>query len=207
MSKKNNQVISIDKFNKIEELYYNRANDFYINLDKGTMLDVYSIITKKHKRKKKISLRFLDWFVTKYCKLYSISINVNNQYNKEDKYNINNRYKAQLKSFHKIYLDPFKRTKESFKFIYKCQGYEFITSLCQLNFMKWIIEYDILKYVINNYETLIEKVEYVNNLHKKNKNDEKSSLYSFNSSSSLTVDLDNNKLSKKDNKKRLILEI
>jgi hypothetical protein len=207
MSKKNNQVISIDKFNKIEELYYNRANDFYINLDKDTMLDVYSIITKKHKRKKKISLRFLDWFVTKYCKLYSISINVNNQYNKEDKYNINNRYKAQLKSFHKIYLDPFKRTKESFKFIYKCCGYEFITSLCQLNFMKWIIEYDILKYVINNYETLIEKVEYVNNLHKKNKNDEKESLYSFNSSSSLTVNLDNNKLSKKDNKKRLILEI
>lgn len=207
MSKKNDQVISIDKFNKIEELYYNRANEFYLNLDKDTMLDVYSIITKKHKRKKKISLRFLDWFVTKYCKLYSISINVNNQYNKEDKYNINNRYKAQLKSFHKIYLDPFKRTKESFKFIYKCHGYEFITSLCQLNFMKWIIEYDILKYVINNYETLIEKVEYVNNLHKKNKNDEKSSLYSFNSSSSLTVDLDNNKLSKKDNKKRLILEI
>ena len=207
MSKKNNQVISIDKFNKIEELYYNRANDFYINLDKNTMLDVYSIITKKHKKKKKISLRFLDWFVTKYCKLYSISINVNNQYNKEDKYNINNRYKAQLKSFHKIYLDPFKRTKESFKFSYKCQGYEFVTSLCQLNFMKWIIEYDILKYVINNYESLIEKVEYVNNLHKKNKNNEKSSLYSFNSSSSLTVDLDNNKLSKKENKKRLILEI
>ena len=207
MSVKNNQVVSIDNFNKIEELYYNRANDFYINLDKDTMLDVYSIITKKHKRKKKISLRFLDWFVTKYCMLYSISINVNNQYNKEDKYNINNRYKAQLKSFHKIYLDPFKRTKVSFKFIYKCHGYEFTTSLCQLNFMKWIIEYDILKYVINNYETLIEKVEYVNNLHKKNKNDEKSSLYSFNSSSSLTVDLDNNKVSKKDNKKRLILEI
>ena len=207
MSKKNNQVISIDKFNKIEELYYNRANEFYINLDKDIMLDVYSIITKKHKRKKKISLRFLDWFVTKYCKLYSISINVNNQYNKENKYNINNRYKAQLKSFHKIYLDPFKRTKESFKFIYKCQEYEFITSLCQLNFMKWMVEYDILKYVIDNYETLIEKVEYVNNLHKKNKNDEKSSLYSFNSSSSLTVDLDNNKVSNKDNKKRLILEI
>jgi len=207
MSKKNNQVISIDKFNKIEELYYNRANEFYINLDKDIMLDVYSIITKKHKRKKKISLRFLDWFVTKYCKLYSISINVNNQYNKENKYNINNRYKAQLKSFHKIYLDPFKRTKESFKFIYKCQEYEFITSLCQLNFMKWMVEYDILKYVIDNYESLIEKVEYVNNLHKKNKNDEKASLYSFNSSSSLTVDLDNNKVSNKDNKKRLILEI
>ena len=207
MSKKNNQVSSIDKFNKIEKLYYNRANEFYINLSENIMLDVYSIITKKHKRKKKISLRFLDWFVTKYCKLYSISINVNNQYNKENKYNINNRYKAQLKSFHKIYLDPFKRTKESFKFIYKCQEYEFITSLCQLNFMKWMVEYDILKYVIDNYETLIEKVEYVNNLHKKNKNDEKASLYSFNSSSSLTVDLDNNKVSNKDNKKRLILEI
>ena len=105
MSKKNNQVSSIDKFNKIEKLYYNRANEFYINLSENIMLDVYSIITKKHKRKKKISLRFLDWFVTKYCKLYSISINVDNQYNKENKYNINNRYKAQLKSFHKIILD------------------------------------------------------------------------------------------------------
>ena len=53
MSKKNNQVISIDKFNKIEELYYNRVNEFYLNLDKDTMLDVYSIITKKYKRELK----------------------------------------------------------------------------------------------------------------------------------------------------------
>ena len=49
MLKKNNKVISIDKFNKIEELYYNRVNEFYLNLDKDTMLDIYSIITKKHK--------------------------------------------------------------------------------------------------------------------------------------------------------------
>lgn len=195
-------IISIDNFTVKEKLYYERANNFYCNLDKETITIIYSIITKKNK-KNKLSLRFLDWFVTKYCKLYNISITVDNEYNSIHKYDINNNYKAQLKALHKNYLDPFKRTKKSFKFIYKCQGYEFTTSLCQLNFLKWIIEYDILKYVMNNYEKLSEKVEYVNKALKK----KKELNFSKNNDSSLTVDLNFEKISNEDKKKLLVLTI
>ena len=36
-----------------------------------------------------ISLRFLDWFVTRYCYLYKININVNNNLSIQKNFNIN----------------------------------------------------------------------------------------------------------------------
>ena len=70
-------LITIDKFSEIEKLYFIRINNFYKNLSNCDMQHVYDIITKN---KSKISLRFLDWFVTKYCKMYNTIIKVNNKY-------------------------------------------------------------------------------------------------------------------------------
>ena len=162
---------AIKHFNNVDKLYYEKANIFYKNLDSETMDMIYSIITKK-KRKKKISLRFLDWFITKYCKLYNITIKIDNKYNKIDKCDINSYYKAYLRSFHKSHMDPFKRTKKKekiFKFDYTCNGYTFTTTLSQLNFIKWIIENDILPYIINNYDELFQKIDHVNKFYKKKK--------------------------------------
>ena len=194
-------LITIDKFSEIEKLYFIRINNFYKNLINGDMQSVYDIITKN---KSKISLRFLDWFVTKYCKMYNTIIKVNNKYTNNDKFNINIHYKAQLRSYKKDYMDPFKRQKSSKKFKYECNNFEFVTSLCQLNFMKWIVENEILLYVNENYEYLYSKIDHVNLFYKKNKNSSSgSSLDTIDTNSSFTVDIDFNKIDETVNNKKI----
>ena len=205
----NNDLITIDKFSEIEKLYFIRINNFYKNLVKNEMQNVFDIITKN---KSKISLRFLDWFVTKYCKMYNTIIKVNNKYTNNDKFNINIHYKAQLRSYKKDYMDPFKRQKSSKKFKYECNEYKFITSLCQLNFMKWIVENDILLYVNENYEELSSKIDHVNLFYKKNKSStsSNSSLSTIDTNSSFTVDTNFNKIEDeviKKVKKSFVLEL
>lgn len=197
MDENNDDLINIDKFSEIEKLYFIRINNFYKNLNKDDMKNVYDIITKN---KNKISLRFLDWFVTKYCKMYNTIIKVNNKYTNNEKFNINIHYKAQLRSYKKDYMDPFKRQKSSKKFKYECNEYNFITSLCQLNFMKWIVENDILLYVNDNYDFLSSKIDHVNIFYKKNKNSSSSnsSLNTIDTNSSFTVDTDFNKIDEKE---------
>ena len=136
--------------------------------------------------------------------MYNTVIKVNNKYTNNDKFNINIHYKAQLRSYKKDYMDPFKRQKSSKKFEYKCNDYCFITSLCQLNFMKWIVENDILLYVNNNYEYLSSKIDYVNLFYKKNKSSSSSndSLNTIETNSSFIVDLDFNKIDEKIKKKK-----
>ena len=168
MSKKNNNVISIEKFNKIEGLYYNRANDFYINLDKETMLDVYSIITKKHKRKKKISLRFLDWFVTKYSSKYNVCYKNNED---DDDFNVHISYKAQLKSYKKKYFDPFRRRKKFYYYYDKNNlSKRILTTIGQLNFFRWAFANNVIHYVEHNHKTIFKA------MNKSNKEDKKRKL-------------------------------
>ena len=206
----NNELITIEKFSEIEKLYYIRINNFYKNLTHAELKNVFDIITKN---KSKISLRFLDWFVTKYCKMYNTIIKVNNKYTINDKFNINIHYKAQLRSYKKDYMDPFKRQKSSKKFEYECSDYCFITSLCQLNFMKWIVENDILLYVNENYEYLSSKIDYVNLFYKKNKSSSSSngSLNTIDTNSSFTVDMNFNRIDEKikikKEKKSFVMEL
>lgn len=195
-------LITIDNFSEIEKLYFTRINNFYKNLSIDEMQQVYDIITKN---KNKISLRFLDWFVTKYCKMYNTIIKVNNKYTNNDKFNINIHYKAQLRSYKKDYMDPFKRQKSSKKFKYSCNNFVFVTSLCQLNFMKWIVENDILLFVNDNYSYLSSKIDYVNLFYKKNKtsSSSNSSLSSIDTNSSFTVDTNFNIIEEKKVKKKI----
>ena len=157
-------VINIKDF-KSKELMYYRMLDKYFN-DNATDEEIQTmidIINGNHL----ISLRFLDWFVTRYCYLYKLSINVNNAYNKEKNFNINISYKAQLKSFKKKYFDPFRRKK---KFYYQCSNNNLLllTTIGQLNFFRWAITNDIIKYTSENYKEIIDKYVHVNTYFKKN---------------------------------------
>jgi hypothetical protein len=157
-------VINIKDF-KSKELIYYRMLDKYFN-DNATDTEIQTmidIINGNHL----ISLRFLDWFVTRYCYLYKLSINVNNTCNKEKNFNINISYKAQLKSFKKKYFDPFRRKK---KFYYQCGNNNLLllTTIGQLNFFRWAITNDIIKYTSENYKEIIDKYVHVNTYFKKN---------------------------------------
>jgi len=101
-------VIKITDFKSKELMYYNMLDKYFNNCTNDEIQSMIDIINGNHL----ISLRFLDWFVTRYCYLYKLSINVNNVYNKENNFNINISYKAQLKSFKKKYFDLFRRKKK-----------------------------------------------------------------------------------------------
>jgi hypothetical protein len=104
--------------------------------------------------KSNISLRLLDWFVTKYSRQYKIRYK--NNFDKDGSYfNVHASYISQLGSFKKQYFDPFRRCCK-FWFNYdKTNSNKMVyTTIGQLNFFKWAIEYDIIDYVECNYTKL-----------------------------------------------------
>ena len=155
-------VITLKDFKFKELMHYKKLDNFFNNSTKEECQMMVDIINGNHL----ISLRFLDWFVTRYCYLYKLAINVDNSYIKQKDFNINISYKAQLKSFKKKYFDPFRRKK---KFFYQCDknNLSILTTLGQLNFFRWALSYDIIKYTEENYRIIITKLTHVNSYFKK----------------------------------------
>lgn len=196
-------IITIDDFKKKEKMLYEVLNNFFSQCTLEEVQMIIQIIDGNHL----ISLRFLDWFVTRYCYLYKLSIPINNSYNKEQIFNVNISYKAQLKSFKKRYFDPFRR-KKKFNFWFGKHELNILTTLGQLNFFRWALSFDVIKYTANNYKEINGKMSHVNSYFKKNiielnsltitsseeqtdNNDKKSisdTLTNFNSENSLTDD-------------------
>lgn len=135
----------------------------------------------------KVSLRVIDWFITHYSKYKNILYWIDEENNKiyENilkvgphlrKFHLYLEYRAQLKSYTKLYFDPFRR-HERISFILEHKPITFIeTTIGQLNFFKWIFQNHILEY-IESHQKEIEKQmnEYQNSKKKEdpllNKND------------------------------------
>ena len=97
-----------------------------------------------------VSLRILDWFVTNYSKKNNIHFPVHHNNGTEKNFIVYLDYKSQLKAYSKSNFDPFCR-RERISF-YDHDNKELITTVGQLNFFKWIIENNILPFVIENYK-------------------------------------------------------
>jgi hypothetical protein len=156
-------IITINDFKKKEKMLFEVLNNFFTQCTLEEVQMIIEIIDGNHL----ISLRFLDWFVTRYCYLYKLSIPINNSYNKEQIFNINISYKAQLKSVKKRYFDPFRR-KKKFNFVFDKYNLNILTTLGQLNFFRWVISFDIIKYTERNYKEINNKISHVNSYFKKN---------------------------------------
>lgn len=96
-------------------------------------------------RSSNISLRTLEHFVLNYSKKYRVSY-------RENDHNIvfyYPDYKANLTSFPKKLFDPFRRTEEDEKiaFEYGTEGKYVMTTVGQLNFFKWALQYRLIEYV------------------------------------------------------------
>lgn len=114
-----------------------------------------------------ISLRVIDWFITHYAKHKNIIYWIDNKkniiyYDLENilpeyrKFHLYLDYRAQLKSYSKLYFDPFRR-HERISFIVQNKPLRAIeTTVGQLNFFRWIFQNHILDYLINHKE-LVEK--------------------------------------------------
>ena len=120
--------------------------------------------------KSPISLRILDWFSTNYSKKYGISYMVKKGIEYKH-FNVYVEYKSQLDAYSKKYFDPFCR-RNRIKFNISKNDY-IITTVGQLNFFRWVIENDIIKYILANYEDIENDM---NKIHKEqygNKKDTK----------------------------------
>lgn len=184
----NNQVVSIeDDIIEISQLkgkeiwHYSMLEKFFSTCDLSQIQRMVDIINGNHL----ISLRFMDWFVTRFCYLYKSTINIANQFCVQNNFNINISYKAQLKSFTKKYFDPFKR-KKKFIFTLDKQKISFLTTLGQLNFFRWAMTHDIINYTETNYRTIVSKYDYVNSFFKKHASSNSSNSTNSTQSTNLT---------------------
>ena len=131
--------------------------------------DMVDIINNKHN----ISLRMLNWFAMKYT-AYMKAITYINEDGENEMFDAKISYRARLNTYSKKYFDPFRRNK---KFDYNYDKKDSIkvveTTLCQLNFFKWLFQYNLLEYVEKNYDVLKDKIGVYNVQEKHNKEKKK----------------------------------
>ncbi len=143
----------------LNNIYIELLKSYYDNLDISTIKEITGII----KGESKLSLRLIDWVVTKYSKNYLFLIYTN----PNDLLNVYISYKSQLKNYTKKFFDPFKRgIIVNFEFK---DNSTIRTTVGQLTFFKWIYENNIIQYIFENQKTLYDKmyIYYINE--KKNK--------------------------------------
>ena len=141
-----------------QDLLLISLNDFY-NKNPEYKFILKKIINGNHK----LSLRLIDWLVTHYSRINNIYYWIHN--NSEIFYHlpINNNifkkinlyldYRAQLKSYAKLYFDTFRRHQRISFFI---KDNDFIeTTIGQLNFFRWILNNNIITYALDNYDLFI----------------------------------------------------
>jgi hypothetical protein len=147
-------------FTKKELCYYKMIDKFYRYCSDDSIVKMIDIIDSKSV----ISLRILDWFVTKYSKRgvdfikngETIDVHIN--------------YKAQLKSYRKRYFDPFRRKKKfNYKYNIKNKDYMIYTTIGQLNFFRWAINNDILNFVEINLTAIVKAMNTSNKEEKEKK--------------------------------------
>jgi hypothetical protein len=164
-----------------DELLRIKLIDFYKTKEN---LDVLLPIILQQTR---LSLRSLDWFVTNYCKKNNINYILKNG-NEELSYFPFKSYKSQLKAYSKKFCDPFCRRERvifdyqnniilDFKQNVKLSHKEYvITTIGQLNFFKFAIQNDIIKYAIEN---ITEIENDMNNTLKKRESEKKNTTTNF----------------------------
>ena len=128
------------------ELLFNSLKLFYEDNYNLTKLLNYLKVDK-------ISLRIIDWFVTNYSKKYD---SMYTRYDRNGKqlnpFNVFHSYKSQLKSYSKKFFDPFCR-RNRIKYNYNDTDI-LSTTIGQLNFFKWAINYGVIDYIKDNYKEI-----------------------------------------------------
>ena len=87
-----------------------------------------------------LSLRIIDWFVTKYSRKSFVRYPLNGQ-----EFLVYLSYKGQLKAYSKQYFDPNCRRE---RIMFTIPGHDqFMTTIGKLNFFRWALESNILDYM------------------------------------------------------------
>ena len=105
-----------------------------------------------------ISLRLLNWFAMKYSATMK-ALEVKKKDGPIELFDVKISYKARLNTHSKKYFDPFRRGKR-FDYYYNPNNKnEYIeTTLCQLNFFRWLMLHNLIEYVEKNFNILKQKM-------------------------------------------------
>jgi hypothetical protein len=148
-----------------KELYFYKMIDRFFKSCTKQQIEQMLSITKKTST---ISLRILDWVMTRYSRK-NIDYDIKNKLTGEV-FDIHISYRSQLKSYKKRYFDPFRRRK---KFHYKYDPNDstklMYTTLGQLNFFKWAISNGIIEFVEQNIQNILKEMNASNKEEKANK--------------------------------------
>jgi len=129
-----------------KDLMLSNLLTFYKN--DATMDKMMKIITGESK----ISLRIIDWFATNFAKKNFTVIDSLDEMGRTKRFKVYVDYKLKLKAYSKRFFDPFCRW-ERISVPYK-NGNFIETTIGQLNFFKWTLENNIIKFIEDNYDDI-----------------------------------------------------
>jgi hypothetical protein len=113
-----------------DETLLKSVTEFYENPEHSKILE--EILIKKNK----ISLRTIEKFVTHDAKKNNIMYTARGV-----PFHVHVAYKASLGGYSKKYFDPFCRQE---RISFKIKNKEVVTTIAQLNFLRWCIKNDVL---------------------------------------------------------------
>ena len=134
------------EFTSKETYYFKMVDKFFKSASDLEIKNMLKIIEGLSN----ISLRLLDWFVTRYANKHKTSYEIDDD---GETFPVYISYKAQLKSYRKRYFDPFRRRKK-FYYYFKLDNKKekFITTIGQLNFFRWAFCNKVIGYVEKNFD-------------------------------------------------------
>ena len=170
-------------FSKKEMCYYVMIDKFFKKCSEDMIIKMINIINGEDN----ISLRILDWFVTRYAKK-GIDFTSKNG----DLFDVHINYKAQLKSYKKKYFYPFRR-KYKFNYHLTINGEKktLLTTIGQLNFFGWAISNNIINFVDQYLQQITKAMNLSNKEDKKKKAEKNKSKNTSDDSDEVSNDDDN----------------
>jgi hypothetical protein len=132
--------------------------------DKDNLIRMMKIINGESP----ISLRIVDWFVTNYSKKNFVVYELT-QNNHTSRFKVFNDYKLKLKAYSKKRFDPFCRW-ERITIPYDNNRY-METTIGQLNFFKWALQNNVVRYIEEHYKEIEADMNNRNTSSKKNMTD------------------------------------
>lgn len=128
-------------------------------------------------KKRNISLRIIDWFVTNYSKKNFVVYEqppIVGGFNIDTRFKVYNDYKLKLKAYNKSRFDCFCRWDRITIPIDSDKSLE--TTIGQLNFFKWAIENRILEYIEEHYQEIETDMNLFNSASKRRKSPDSISI-------------------------------
>jgi hypothetical protein len=157
-------------FSKKEICYFTMVDKFFKRCPSEMITKMINIINKTDS----ISLRVLDWYVTRYAKKNMENLESSNGKDCEACFDVHINYKAQLKSYKKKYFDPFRRkSKFDYKFMIDGKEVVLVTTIGQLNFFSWAIKNGIIGFVDKQLTPITKAMNTSNKEDKKRKEERK----------------------------------